>query len=195
MNRLVAQLLRVARLDSISIEITENLDLRKTTREVVEYLTPWAVAHAARSASMRRRSRSRIRGNSHAIADAVRNLVENAVHHTREGTEVSVAVTPGGSVSVADHGPGIERRRPQTHFRAILARPRRPSARRGTRPRNRRRDRQSTPRRDPHLGRARRRCSVRDAVSLRRRGHEVIGRTSRIRGRSRMAIRFYRAVA
>jgi signal transduction histidine kinase len=50
----------------------------------------------------------KVRGNAHAIADAVRNLIENAVQHTCEGTEVSVAVTPSGAVSIADHGPGIE---------------------------------------------------------------------------------------
>lgn len=108
MNRLVAQLLRVARLDSVSIEITENLDLCKTTREVVEYLTPWAVAQRCSLGFDAPAVPVRIRGNSHAIADAVRNLVENAVHHTRVGTEVSIAVTAGGSISVADHGPGIE---------------------------------------------------------------------------------------
>lgn len=108
MNRLVTQLLRVARLDSVAIEITENLDLRKTTREVVEYLTPWAVAQHRSLGFDAPAAPVRIRGNSHAIADAVRNLVENAVHHTREGTEVSVAVTAEGCISIADHGSGIE---------------------------------------------------------------------------------------
>jgi signal transduction histidine kinase len=50
----------------------------------------------------------RVSGNSDAIADAVRNLVENAVYHTQSGSEVSVSVTQAGSISVADHGPGIE---------------------------------------------------------------------------------------
>jgi signal transduction histidine kinase len=108
MNRLVAQLLRVARLDSVSIQITEKLDLRTATREAVEYLTPWAVAQRRSLGFDAPAVPVRVRGNSHAIADAVRNLVENAVHHTREGTEVSVGVTAEGSVSVADHGPGIE---------------------------------------------------------------------------------------
>jgi two-component system, OmpR family, sensor histidine kinase TctE len=108
MNRLVGQLLRVARLDSVSIDVTEKLDLRKTTREVVEYLTPWAVAQRRSIGFDAPGVPVRVRGNSHAIADAVRNLVENAVHHTQEGTEVSIAVIDDGSISVADHGPGIE---------------------------------------------------------------------------------------
>jgi signal transduction histidine kinase len=48
-----------------------------------------------------------VQGNAPAIADAVRNLVENAVYHTRVGTEVTVAVSAAGAVTVADCGPGI----------------------------------------------------------------------------------------
>jgi signal transduction histidine kinase len=108
MNRLVTQLLRVARLDSVSIDVGERVDLRITAREVVEYLTPWAVAQRRALGFDAPAVPVKVRGNAHAIADAVRNLIENAVQHTCEGTEVSVAVTPSGAVSIADHGPGIE---------------------------------------------------------------------------------------
>lgn len=106
MNRLVAQLLRVARLDSVSIEVTK-LDLCTATREAVEYLTPWAVAQRRSLGFDAPAFPVRVLGNPHAIVDAVRNLIENAVHHTGEGTEVSIGVTAEGAVSVADHGPGI----------------------------------------------------------------------------------------
>jgi signal transduction histidine kinase len=108
MNRLVEQLLRVARLDSVSIDVTERVDLCATAAEVLEYLTPWAVAQRCTLGFDAPSAPVRVRGNSNAIADAVRNLIENAVHHTRVGTEVTVAVTPVGSITVADHGPGIE---------------------------------------------------------------------------------------
>jgi signal transduction histidine kinase len=108
MNRLVGQLLRVARLDSVAIDVGERLDLRTTAREVIEYLTPWALAQRRSLGFDAPAGPVRIRGNSHAIADAVRNLIENAVHHTREGTEVSIAVTAEGCITVADHGSGID---------------------------------------------------------------------------------------
>ncbi|HEX4152236.1 MAG TPA: HAMP domain-containing sensor histidine kinase [Steroidobacteraceae bacterium] len=108
MNRLVAQLLGVARLDSVSIEVNEKLDLRRVAQEVVEYLTPWALAQRRSLGFDAPAAPVRIRGHSHAIADAVRNLVENAVHHTREGTEVSIAVTAEGAIKVSDQGPGID---------------------------------------------------------------------------------------
>ena len=47
------------------------------------------------------------KGNRHAIADAIRNLVENAVVHSPAGTEVLVGVNRDAQVSVADRGPGI----------------------------------------------------------------------------------------
>src|SRR5882672_5331340 len=47
------------------------------------------------------------RGNTAAIADAPRNLVENALAHTAPGSEVIVEVGPDGALSVLDSGPGI----------------------------------------------------------------------------------------
>ena len=46
-------------------------------------------------------------GNAHALEDALRNLVENAVLHTPYGTEVTVTVDCTGRIEVADHGNGV----------------------------------------------------------------------------------------
>jgi signal transduction histidine kinase len=107
MNRLVEQLLSVARLDSVSVDVTERVDLGATAAEVLEYLTPWALSTRCTVGFDAPPAPVWVRGNTHAIADAVRNLVENAVYHTRVGTEVTVEVTPTGSISIADRGPGI----------------------------------------------------------------------------------------
>ena len=107
MNRLVDQLLRVARLDSVAIDVADKMDLRATAAEVVEYLSPWALAMHCTLGFDAPSEPVWVRGNGPALEDALRNLVENAVFHTREGTEVTVAVSPSGTVSVADRGPGI----------------------------------------------------------------------------------------
>ncbi len=107
MNRLVDQLLRVARLDSIALDVADKTDLREAAAEVVEYMSPWALAMHCTLGFDASAGPVWVRGNAPAIKDALRNLVENAVFHTREGTEVSVAVSPSGSVGVADRGPGI----------------------------------------------------------------------------------------
>ena len=48
-----------------------------------------------------------VKGNAYAIADAMRNLVENAVAHSPPGSEVTVAVHNDGRISVDDRGPGV----------------------------------------------------------------------------------------
>jgi signal transduction histidine kinase len=48
-----------------------------------------------------------VQGNSHAIADAIRNLIENAVVYSPPHSEIVVRSDREGRVSVADRGPGI----------------------------------------------------------------------------------------
>ena len=107
MNRLVDQLLRVARLDSVAIDVADKTDLRALAAEVVEYLSPWALTMHCTLGFDAPAAPVWVRGNAPALKDAVRNLVENAVFHTPAETEVTVAVSPSGTVSVADRGPGI----------------------------------------------------------------------------------------
>ena len=107
MNRLVAQLLHVARLDSIVLDVTADVDLRECAREVVEYMAPLAVAQQRAIALSGTTSPVIIKGNRHAIGDVLRNLVENALLHTPPHTEVLVDVSHEGSVTVCDRGPGI----------------------------------------------------------------------------------------
>jgi signal transduction histidine kinase len=107
MNRLVEQLLRVARLDAIAIDVSGAVDLNAIATSVVEAMAPWALTQDRAIAFDGQHQAVAVKGNEHAIADAVRNLVENAVTYSPPGTEVKVATHPGGSVSVADQGPGI----------------------------------------------------------------------------------------
>jgi signal transduction histidine kinase len=107
MNRLVEQLLRVARLDSVPMDVTATIDLVATTVSVLESMTPWAIGQARSLGLDAPPLPVLVRGNADAIADAVRNLVENGVHHSPTGGEVAVEVSPDGVVSVADRGPGV----------------------------------------------------------------------------------------
>jgi signal transduction histidine kinase len=107
MNRLVEQLLRVARLDALPLDLTSDIDLKSVAADTVEYLAPWAVAHDHSLAFDAPDDAVRVRGNPEAIADAIRNLIENAVFYSPPSTEVAISVSRDGTVSVADHGPGI----------------------------------------------------------------------------------------
>jgi signal transduction histidine kinase len=107
MNRLVDQLLRVARLDAVALEVTDAIDLNDVASEMVAAMAPWSLARK-RSIALHANNQSVVvKGNRHAIGDAIRNLVENAVAHTDPGSEVTVSTFANGSVSIADRGPGI----------------------------------------------------------------------------------------
>jgi len=107
MNRLVDQLLRVARLDSIAIDASDEVDLNEIAANTVAAMAPWALAQERAIAFDGLDRRVVVTGNGHAIEDALRNLVENAILHSPPRTEVTVHVSPERSISVVDEGPGI----------------------------------------------------------------------------------------
>jgi signal transduction histidine kinase len=107
MNRLVEQLLCVARLDSVALDVSSPVDLRQLAEEVVGSMAHLALS-ACRTVALTGPDHSVVvSGNAAAIADALRNLIENALFHTAPGTEVVVGVDPEGAISVEDSGPGI----------------------------------------------------------------------------------------
>ena len=106
MNRLVDQLLHVARLDSVALDF-EVVDLNEVASSVVAMIAPWAITQQRTVAFVCSEGPVRVKANSLAVADAIRNLVENAVPHSPLGGEVTVTVQPGARVSVADRGCGV----------------------------------------------------------------------------------------
>jgi signal transduction histidine kinase len=107
MNRLVDQLLRVARLDAIAMDVSDAVDLNDVASEIVAAMAPWSVARKRCLALHANDESVVVLGNRYAIGDAIRNLVENAAAHAPPSTEVTVSTSADGSVSVADRGPGI----------------------------------------------------------------------------------------
>ncbi len=107
MNRLVEQLLCVARLDSVALDVSSRVDLRQLAEEVVGSMAHLALASGRTIALTGADHPVVIMGNGASIADALRNLVENALVHTVQGTEVIVEVGREGALSVLDSGPGI----------------------------------------------------------------------------------------
>ena len=107
MNRLVEQLLCVSRLDSVALDVSLPVDLRKIAEEVVGSMAHLALAASRTIALVGAEHQVVVAGNAAAIGDALRNLLENALAHTAEGTEVVVDVRPEGVLAVLDSGPGI----------------------------------------------------------------------------------------
>jgi two-component system, OmpR family, sensor histidine kinase TctE len=108
MNRLVEQLLRVARLDAVALEFG-TVDLNKVASSVVAAMAPWAIAQGKTIAFAGTEWPMNVKANAHAMEDALRNLIENAVVHAPAGTEVTVTVDRAGRIEVADRGRGVPR--------------------------------------------------------------------------------------
>jgi signal transduction histidine kinase len=107
MNRLVEQLLRVARLDAVALDVSEIVDLTEIAADVAATMAPLAVARGCSIAFTDSAQPTWTKGNASAIGDAVRNIVENAISHSPRGSEISISVHTDGCVAIADHGPGI----------------------------------------------------------------------------------------
>jgi signal transduction histidine kinase len=106
MNRLVEQLLRVARLDAVALEMN-SVDLNAVAASVVAAMAPWAIAQQRTLAFIGADRPAPVNANAHALEDALRNLIENAVAHAPAGTEVTVTVDRAGRIEVADCGRGV----------------------------------------------------------------------------------------
>jgi signal transduction histidine kinase len=106
MNRLVDQLLRVARLDSVALDF-DAVDLNEVASSVVATMAPWTIAQGRTVAFLGTEAPVRVKASSVAVADAIRNLIENAVLHSPLGGEVTVTVQPDARVSIADRGCGV----------------------------------------------------------------------------------------
>ncbi|HWF65382.1 MAG TPA: ATP-binding protein, partial [Rhizomicrobium sp.] len=107
MNRLVNQLLQVARLDAVPLDVNAQVDLARVAAQVVEYLAPWAIALHRTVGLDAHEGPILVSGNAEEISNAIRNLVENAVWHSPQGTEVMVSVSADRAVTVIDRGPGV----------------------------------------------------------------------------------------
>ena len=118
LERLVAQLLDVARLDVLRVGGQDECDLDALAREVAEYLAPLAL-ECGRFIELEAHGRPIIvRGVHHYLFRALRNLVENAIQHTPKGTTVRITVTDPASIIVEDCGSGI----PENHRQVIFER-------------------------------------------------------------------------
>lgn len=118
LGRLVNQLLDSARLEVLDVKPSEIVDLNEVAEETGTQLGPSAI-NAGRSIEVIKSAAPvPINAAKHYVCQALRNIVENAIKHTPEGTIVSIKVSLPGSVSVTDRGPGV----PVEHREAIFKR-------------------------------------------------------------------------
>jgi signal transduction histidine kinase len=109
--RMINDLLLVSRLKHGRMQLHEQpFGLKDLAQEVVQSLS-----YTAEQAGVRLRippcTEAYVRGDRDRIAEAISNVVENAIQHSPAGksVEIKVSSNPSGLavVAVADHGPGI----------------------------------------------------------------------------------------
>jgi signal transduction histidine kinase len=125
MCRIVGQLLDIAESDTFVVGPAEEADLHSVCAEVVESVAPLAIAQDKEICLDAADEPVLVRGNPDMLYRAVRNLAENAIHHTPQGTTVELVVEPDGTVTVLDQGPGIQETEREFLFRRFWRRDRR----------------------------------------------------------------------
>jgi two-component system, OmpR family, phosphate regulon sensor histidine kinase PhoR len=111
MERLVKDLLRLARLDARQEALeTTRCDVRQIFSGVIADLSPSIEAKQQHVAIEVPPNATQVDGDPAKLHDIVRNLVENAVNYSPDGADVTLAgarVNGKYTITVADSGPGI----------------------------------------------------------------------------------------
>jgi signal transduction histidine kinase len=125
MSRIVGQLLDIAESDTFIVAPSDKADLYGVCAEVVEAVVPLAIAQGREICLDAADEPVWVRGNPDMLYRAVRNLVENAIHHTPQGTAVELVVKSEGTITVLDQGSGIQEGEREFLFRRFWRRDRR----------------------------------------------------------------------
>lgn len=127
-NRLVEQMLALARQEPRADPVRTRFALDELAREAVADLIPQADARQI-DLGMSEAQTVFVRGEREAVATLVRNLVDNAVRYTPVGGRVDVlversaAAPPQAVIKVMDNGPGIAPEERERVFDRFYRRP------------------------------------------------------------------------
>ncbi|WP_168879197.1 ATP-binding protein [Rhizobium sp. P28RR-XV] len=109
-ERVITQLIDRVRVGTLHYEAADLVDLGGVATEVARYLAP-IIIEAGRNIELKiENGPVCISGAKDFIFRALRNLVENALHHSPENGVITIAVF-NARISVADQGPGFTNRR------------------------------------------------------------------------------------
>ena len=112
LNDLIAELLRLARLESGAEKMREDaIDLQRLVQEIVDDAS-FEAGSRNRAVHVSSSYACRVKGNAELLHSAIENVVRNAINYTPENTEVEVTLTPredgrSAVIRVRDHGPGV----------------------------------------------------------------------------------------
>jgi len=120
MNRLVGDLLLLARADAGRASVQRECDMAAIAEEALEEVEPVADGHLL---SGRIKGPAPVEGNPDELHRMVLNLLENAIRHTPPGTDVRIRVDADDEcvkLIVADDGPGLPEGMEEQVFRRFV---------------------------------------------------------------------------
>lgn len=106
MSEIVDQLLALSRLEAIEVPDMKPVDLHGMVREMVDRMQSLAARRNDRL-TLESSLDEPVLGNETALRESVRNLIDNAIKHTPEGTHIRIVLEPGATIVVEDDGPGL----------------------------------------------------------------------------------------
>ena len=107
MSHVLSQLRDLASLETAEGAEMVPLDLSELVIEMIAEMTPTILDRARGIAVVGAERPLPVLGNRGLLNIALQNLVDNALKHTPGGHHIEVSLKPGGSIHVADDGPGI----------------------------------------------------------------------------------------
>lgn len=107
LDRLVSQLLRLARADDLRIPEGARAELNAVMLETAALMGPTAIGVGKSIAAEEAPNPVWVFGDPDYIGIALRNLIENALRATPKGSAVEIAVDPDGTITVSDRGGGV----------------------------------------------------------------------------------------
>lgn len=107
LERLIQQLLDLAKLGGLRYEQDDIVDLRDVAREAASFLAPLIVTRKRLIEVIAPQTPVRVVGARDFLVRATRNLIENALAHAPIHTLITVVVDDWPALSVIDRGPGF----------------------------------------------------------------------------------------
>lgn len=115
--RLVGQLLQMARLDGLPLDVSQYVELRTVAVEAIASLVPLGLRAGLTIGLQEHAPEVAVEGNKAALVLATTNLIENALAHAPAGTEVELMIGEPATITVLDRGPGVPRHLREQIFR------------------------------------------------------------------------------
>jgi len=106
-TRIVEQVLAKSRIDSIEVHSGDTVDLAHISSSIAAYLAPLVIREGRSIEVVGADNPVMINGNTFALEQALRNLVENAIKYSARGSTITLDVTDEPSIRVIDRGRGI----------------------------------------------------------------------------------------